>query len=580
MNKRICRSLRLCVSGVLVFVSLPCALQAAWWIDSYRTDFTVKKDGSLVVSERIMANFTEEPHHGIYRDIPLRFTDGMGRRFNYRFNVLFIDDGEGKAYAFKTTWNGGMVRLKIGDPNRTWQDARPYRIVYELRRWCLKFPDRQELYWNAIGNGWAVPIREAMATVELPDGIDPGTVRTTSFSGVAGRQGTDAASGFEDGLFKFRMTRPLDPFEALTVAVTWPGQPVPMPGFWQEVLWTVQDNVVLLIPVLVFLFLFWKWWKTGRDPKGREAIAVMYHPPEGLSAGEAGTLVDERVDMRDITACIVELATRGYLTIQEGEEKGLLFKKPDFRLIRNPDMDWGHLAEHQRFILEKLFEGRSEVGLSDLDTSFYLHLPGIKSRIYKSLVAQGHFARDPDQVRNLHVGLGIVIAILGTVASAFLTAVIQGQPNGLWIVSMILTGILVILFGVNMPAKTRKGVLAKEHLLGLEEYIQRAEKDTLNLQEKQNVFEEILPYAMALGLASKWSKVFAGIFTEPPSWYRSHSAYSGWSAYHFHDRLNVACSSLGTSMASTPRSSGGGGGGFGGGGSSGGGGGGGGGGAW
>jgi uncharacterized membrane protein YgcG len=578
MNNGNLRSLRLCVSAVLVFVAFPCALQAAWWIDSYRTDFTVKKDGTLVVNERIGANFTEEPHHGIYRDIPLRFTDGTGRRMNYRFRILFVDDGEGRPYPYRTSWSGGTVRVKVGDPNKTWQDVRPYRIVYEVRRWCLGFPDRQELYWNAIGTGWAVPIREASATVELPEGIDPAKVRTASFSGAAGRQGTDAASGFEDGLFRFRMTRALEPFEAMTVAVTWPGRPVPVPGFWQEALWTLQDNAVLLIPLLAFVYLFWRWWKVGRDPKGREAIAVMYHPPEGLSAAEAGALMDERVDMRDITAAIVELATRGYLVIREEEQKGFLFKKPDFTLVKTPERNWGALSDPQRHLLERLFEGRSEVGLSDLDTAFYRHLPGIRAHIYKSLVDQGHFSRNPDSVRNIHVGIGFVFIILGTISVTVLSAVSRGEPDPMAILGMIVTGVLVIAFGSVMPARTKKGVLAREHLLGLEEYIRRAEKDTLALQERQNVFEEILPYAMALGMASKWSNVFSGIFREPPTWYRSHSPYAGWSAQHFHHRLSAACSSLGTSMASTPRSSGGGG--FGGGGGSGGGGGGGGGGAW
>lgn len=557
----------------------PCLSQAAWWIDTYRTDFSVKKDGTLVVSERIAANFTEEAHHGLYRDIPLRFTDGLGRKVDYRFKVLFVDDGEGRAYPYRTSWNGGTVRLKIGDPGRTWQDVRPYRIVYELRRWCLVYPDRQELYWNAIGTGWAVPVREASATVEIPENIDPAKVRVASFSGAAGRQGTDAAMGYEDGLFKFRMTRPLEPFEALTVAVTWPGHPIPIPGFWQEVLWTLQDNVVLLLPFLAFLFLFGRWWMTGRDPKGREAIAVMYRPPEGLTASEAGALLDERVDLRDITAGIVELAVRGYLVIREGEEKGLLFKKPDITLVRVPDRDGGALTEAQRFLLERLFEGRGEVSLADLDTDFYRHLPGIRSRIYRSLVDRGYFASDPEKVRLFYTAVGFVILVFGTFASVFVSVAFRGEPDGMLVLSMLLTGVLTIIFGRQMPAKTRKGVLVREHLLGLEEYIARAEKDTLALQERKNLFEEILPFAMALGLASKWSQVFSGIYDEPPNWYRTASPHPGWSAYHLHHRLDAACASLGSSMSSTPRSSGGGGG-FGGGGSSGGGGGGGGGGAW
>ena len=558
---------------------LPCLSQAGWWVDSYRTDFIVKKDGTLLVSERITANFTEEPHHGLYRDIPLELSDRLGRKIRYRAKVLFVDDGKGKNYPYAESGSGSNLHVKIGDPKIMVQEVRHYRIVYQLERWCLVFPDRQELYWNAIGNSWAVPIREASATVELPEGIDAPAARTVAFTGVSGAKGSDYSAGFEEGLWRFKVTRPLEPYEGMTLAVTWPGRPVPIPGFWKEVLWTVQDNIILLLPVLAFLFLFFRWWTIGRDPRGREVIAVMYHPPEGLTAAAAGTLLDERVDLRDVTAGIIELAVRGYITILEGEEKGLLFKKPDFTLVRVEGKDWGLLEEHQRFLLERLFEGRSEAGLSDLDTSFYTHLPGIRERIYKNLVAQGYFGRNPDTVRNIHVAIGAVVLIFGSIGMIVIPSLLGGEPSLLGMFSMVLTGILFMVFGAVMPAKTRKGVLMREQLLGLEEYIQRAEKDTLKLEERQNVFEEILPYAMALGVASKWSRVFSGIFKEPPSWYRSQSPTAGWNAYHFQSRLNLACASLGTSMSSTPRSSGGGGG-FGGGGSSGGGGGGGGGGAW
>ncbi len=578
--EEVCKTARL--SWRFVFLALclgllPCLARAAWWIDSYRTDFTVKKDGSLQVSERITANFTEEPHHGIYRDIPLANRDRLGRQIRYRIEVLAVEDGEGQSVPYRKSQSGGVLHLRLGDPKTLLQDMRSYRILYRLERWCLNYPDRQELYWNAIGNNWAVPIREAVATVELPEGIDAATARTVAFTGVSGAKGTDYAAGFEDGLWRFTATRVLEAYEGLTLAVTWPGKPVPVPGFWKEVLWTVQDNLILFLPLLTFIFLFWKWWTVGRDSKGRETIAVMYHPPEGISAAEAGALMDEKVDLRDITSSLVELASRGYLVIREEEEKGLLFKHPEFTLVKTEGKVLDHLPAHQQFLLEKLFEGRNEVRLSDLDTQFYRHLPGLRERIYGALVAQGYFARNPETIRGIYGSVAILSLVFGFMG-IILISHFSGSPVGILVfAALLVTAALIAFFGSVMPAKTRKGVTAKEQLLGLEEYIQRAETETLKLEERQNVFEEILPYAMALGLSSKWSRVFSGIFKEPPSWYQSRNA-TGWNAMLFQNRLNVACSSLGTSMSSTPRSSGGGG--FGGGGSAGHGGGGGGGGAW
>ena len=69
--------------------------------------------------------------------------------------------------------------------------------------------------------------------------------------------------------------------------------------------------------------MLWLWWTRGRDPE-RGAIAVQYEPPDKLTPGECGTLVDNEAAMRDITATLVDLAVKGYLTIEQKDESHLL----------------------------------------------------------------------------------------------------------------------------------------------------------------------------------------------------------------------------------------------------------------
>ena len=51
---------------------------------------------------------------------------------------------------------------------------------------------------------------------------------------------------------------------------------------------------------------------------------MQYEPADSLTPAEAGTLMDESADMRDITATVVDLAVRGHLRIEERDEKVLL----------------------------------------------------------------------------------------------------------------------------------------------------------------------------------------------------------------------------------------------------------------
>ena len=96
-----------------------------------------------------------------------------------------------------------------------------------------------------------------------------------------------------------------------------------------------------------------------------------------------------------------------------------------------------------------------------------------------------------------------------------------------------------------------------------------------------HVFETLLPYAMALGVAEKWAKQFEGIYATggSPGWYVGGGPHNaGFSTTAFHNSLQTSMTSAAQSMRTAPRSSGSSG--SGGGGFSGGGGGGGGGGSW
>ena len=139
-----------------------------------------------------------------------------------------------------------------------------------------------------------------------------------------------------------------------------------------------------------------------------------------------------------------------------------------------------------------------------------------------------------------------------------------------------------------MPAKTRQGVLAYEHILGLKMYLSVAEKDRLDFHNSpknltptvKNMptktaahFENLLPYAMALGVHKEWSEQFKDIYQQSTNWY-SDGTGSHFTSIALANNLIDFSASANTAIASTPSSasgggsgfSGGGGGGFGGGG--------------
>ena len=130
---------------------------------------------------------------------------------------------------------------------------------------------------------------------------------------------------------------------------------------------------------------------------------------------------------------------------------------------------------------------------------------------------------------------------------------------------------------------SKRGVLAKENILGLREYIRVAEADRIKFhdapEKNPQLFEKLLPYAMVFKLENKWAEEFKDIYINPPDWYSSPTG-SSFNSMLFVSSLNSFTSSANSAIISASRGAAGGGSGFGGGGFSGGGGGGGGGGSW
>ena len=80
---------------------------------------------------------------------------------------------------------------------------------------------------------------------------------------------------------------------------------------------------------------FLAWFFRGRDLPGTGTIVVNYEAPDGLRPAEVGTLIDEKVDLRDISATIIDLAVRGYIRIEAARARSSWFSSgSDYRFIK------------------------------------------------------------------------------------------------------------------------------------------------------------------------------------------------------------------------------------------------------
>ena len=178
-------------------------------------------------------------------------------------------------------------------------------------------PDHAVLRWNATGTEWGVPIERSIVTVGLPRELDDSRVTYDAWTGIFGAKNKDFTKRRVDGRTVAFETGALRPGEGITVEVTMPGDAVSRPGWISEAAaWLVDNFPYAIFPATLALCVA-AWFYRGRDLPGRGTIVVNYEPPDGLSPAEVGTLIDEAVDQRDVSAAIIDLAARGYLRIEE-----------------------------------------------------------------------------------------------------------------------------------------------------------------------------------------------------------------------------------------------------------------------
>ena len=72
------------------------------------------------------------------------------------------------------------------------------------------------------------------------------------------------------------------------------------------------------------MLLYLWWYRRGRDAPVGLIADYLPEPPSDLPAGMVGTLVDERADLQDVIATLLDLAKRGLLEIEEEQKSGFL----------------------------------------------------------------------------------------------------------------------------------------------------------------------------------------------------------------------------------------------------------------
>jgi uncharacterized membrane protein len=513
------------------------------------------------VVETINYDFGDLSKHGIYRDIPLVSKVGDLYRVIKIENVNVIRDDQDEN--FTTSVADNIADFKIGNADTTITGSHVYKISYTVENGIgSNYQDHDEIYWNATGNEWQVPIENARTKITT----DFGAVQNNlvCFTGVTGS--TDKNCAINNG--QISTTQVLNSGEGLSVVAGYPVGTFPKSVLVKQLPMTIsQAALYLLIKyyflivislniVLPIILIYWYLRHKNKKKFGKPTVNFDIPKDENddiLRPALAGTMDTAKLERDDVTATIFDLAIRKYIRLEEKATKekvlGVFDKTNREQVITKLQNKTNDLNNYEITLMNRLFIDGDSVKVKDLRIDFYQTFQSMETDVFKLLIDKKYYTKNP----KLQKGFLIFLAVV-----ALLT------------LNLILTVILFFL-SKKLNGRTALGDELDFKIDGLKLFLKAMDRNYTWQMEQLYIVEKMIPYAVALGYIDEFMEQLKIIKPDyNPTWYTGYngSFYLGYAALYSSMNTNV------TNIAPSSSS------GFSGGGFSGGGGGGGGGGSW
>ena len=596
-------------------------------IRNYEVTVQINKNGTLTVNEVIDYQFGEEFKHGIYRDIPLR-----SKRFGFDVHKSFIKmnwikrDGKDEEYTKNHFYEG--IRYRIGSETELvnlYRTESRYELNYDIYNAVFEKDGIYQVYYNAIGQFWNVPVEQASVIIRFPDGqkIKKNEIEKLEvYTGSYGEKGENYDI-LENDEKIYISTKELEAKNGLTFMLNLKTDKIsPTLVDKLKIVYLSNPAIIILPFLLLFLTIYsivtWKFF--GKDPQGKSVIPE-FNLPKDISPMFAAYINGERDTVEILNAGIFTLLTKGFIVANRVNGEIKYNKESKTAYTQETE-----LAEEERMLLDALSSEKNDIFGSEkrIYNKANSIIEILKDKYHKIIYKNNGsflvpfycaapvfmifiFSQTNFEIFNPFIILYILIT-LGSFFHRIWITVSKKLLIGLIIIAIlgvsfyqgieifVFTTYFVILFIVYaklIGKYTNEGLRKKEYLKGMKMYIKTAEENQIrkfdNVKELIEYFNGILPFAVALGVKNEAIKLMKKTikiynFDINESYINSHTHIYAYSNHSFTNAFSRSYSSgkskIMSEKFSSSKSGSGGGGFFSGGGFSGGGSGGGGGGSW
>ncbi len=478
-------------------------------INDFEVKIELDKEGYIKVQEIIKVNFYTQ-RHGLYRDIPYRYTFG-GKKYSTP-----ITDVKVKNFPAKISQSGGNKSIRIGDANTWVNGPQTYDISYRVKGPFITAGTYDEFYWNITGNNWQSTIEKVRFDIVLPDDTPLSYQSIKVFTGKTGSKLDSAYIQQAGQHITGQSIAPLLPGEGLTISLALPVGYI-NPAHAVNILATPTQELtkalkvqwpLALIPAALISLLV-GFWNRLRRPKDLTPINELNpYPPDHMNPAEVGGFYDHVVNDRDVISLLPYWAGQGHIRMEYDQHS------KDTYLSKISNLE-GTRAPYEDLLFNHLFAGRTIVSLSNLREHFHSTHAQVKSMIHDEIIGQQLY--DPEyrfwfnSWRPWLVLFGfVVLGVVALIMGYWLSALFFGMGIVIGMV-LIFQSKVLSLRGEELHRRLRAFYL---FLKG---------DDPTSLQtvtaNDPNYFDKVYPYAVALNLDKSFITRVKPYYSQAPMWY-------------------------------------------------------------
>lgn len=548
----------------------------------FEANYYLSKDSegraTLRVVEVLVAEFPDfNQNKGLVRAIPKTY-DGH----SLSFKLEYLKRGINSEPLYDSYSKNNFEVIETGTDEYVTGTQR-YEIAYTLRDVVKDFNSHQEFFWDVNGDQWQQRFDQVVARVYLDESIKGSFVGEIGcFAGSSGSQQKCDNSTINDDEVLFSQITPLSAGQTLSLVMKF--EPNTFEPYNAGAAGVVRQATAWFAVVMTILLFAWAVrfrYKKSRSEREQDIIIPQYMPPKDVPLWEfAATTVARKKPGKLIPAQIIELAVKKKIKILEEEKQTLIFKSKHYTLEL---LNSTGLNANEQAVISILFGSGAQAGaqykMKKHDNTKGLRFQKlVSSAINENVLKQGYRKKFPI-AKSFY--LLLVAGMVSALTAAILSEKIEAQDKLLFIsiVSFIVL-IFTAVIALNNRHLTAKGWQLHNHMMGLKEYMTLAEADRIKFLQspsgaekdlhkrnsKQKIvklYEELLPYAVLLGLEKQWAEVLDVYYKETAT---TPSFYVGAHAFNASSFASSMQSFTSTSSSSSGFSGGGGAGGGGGGG--------------